>query len=111
MAIITNTHRRALSVRDVTLQPNTPTPIHNWDEVSKNAVVAAWVDAGILQVDDAAVEDQRSKFIPGDKAELQARLDALGAAYDKRNGVPKLQALLEAAEAIKADAARVDLQG
>lgn len=104
--LITNNHKTALGLNDGTLlQPGVPTPVPNWDALKKNAVIAAWVKGGILT--ENATTSTPSKFVPvntapdlgGDeKAELQAKLDALRVQYNKRNGVAKLRALLTEAE-------------
>lgn len=100
--IITNTHKDPLGLpTGQVLAPNTPTPVSNWDEIRKNAVVSAWVRSGLLKETGNPASDQGSKFVQPDKAELQAKLDALGVHYDKRAGVAKLQALLAEAEAAR----------
>lgn len=106
MGIITNTHRDPLGLPSgQVLNPNTPTPVHNWAEIRKNAVVAAWLRAGLLTEQDAPPSAQSSQFVQPDKTELMAKLDALGVHYDRRSGVAKLQALLADAEAAAAEAA------
>lgn len=100
MSIITNTHRDPLGLpTGQVLNPHTPTPVHNWAQLRKNAVVAAWLRAGLLKEQDLPPATETSKFVPPDKGELMAKLDALKVAYDKRSGVAKLQALLAEAEA------------
>lgn len=116
MHIITNTHRDPLGLpTGQVLAPNTPTPVRGWDELKKNAVVAAWHRKGLLK-EDGPTDSQGSQFVQPDKAELQAKLDALGAKYDKRSGVAKLQSLLAQAEAElalreKAQAAAIEASG
>lgn len=105
--LITNTHKTALGLSDGTLlQPGTPTPVPGWDALKKNAVIAAWVKAGILTEGGATATP--SKFVPenaapdlggGEKAELQAALEAKGIEFDKRWGIKKLRDALEAADA------------
>lgn len=102
MSIITNTHKDPLGLPSgQVLQPNVPTNVRDWEELKKNAVVAAWTRAGLLK-EQAPTGPQESKFVQVDKAELQAKLDVLGVSYDKRSGVAKLQALLADAEAAQA---------
>jgi len=105
--LITNNHKTALGLSDGTLlQPGTPTPVSGWDALKKNAVIAAWVKAGILTEGSASATP--SKFVPvntapdlgnDEKAELQAALEAKGVEFDKRWGVKKLRDALEAADA------------
>lgn len=95
--IITNTHKKALGLPGILLQPGVPTPVHNWDELKKNHVVAAWVKAKVLVEGDNFASGP-SKFLLPDKAELCAKLDALQVPYTKQSGVPKLMALLQDAE-------------
>lgn len=102
--LITNTHRDPLGLPNgQVLNPRIPTQVLNWDKIRQNLVVAAWVRAGLL-VEDGSPTAASSQFVQPDKAELQAKLDALGVPYHKLAGVPKLQALLEAAEADARDA-------
>lgn len=109
MAIITNTHSAPLGLpTGQELAPNTPTPVHNWDEIKKNAVVAAWVRHGLLREEGEPAGTAASKFLPPDKSDLQAKLDALEVPYDKRSGVAKLQALLAEAEEKAAAAERAE---
>jgi hypothetical protein len=106
MSTITNTHRNALAIPGGTvLQPGRPTPVHDWDKIKDNHVVKAWLKAGILKAGDDPAGDQGSQYVQPDKAELQAKLDALGMQYDKRSGVAKLQALLAEAEAAASEQA------
>jgi len=105
--LITNNHKTALGLNDGTLlQPGTQTPVANWDALKKNAVIAAWVKAGILT--EGATTATPSKFVPvntapdlgGDeKAELQAALAVKGVEFDKRWGIKKLRDALEEADA------------
>lgn len=105
--LITNNHKTALGLNDGTLlQPGVPTPVPNWDAIKKNAVIAAWVKAGILTEGTASATP--SKFVPAntapdlgndEKAELQAALEAKGIEFDKRWGIKKLREALEAADA------------
>lgn len=93
MASVTNNHKTALKLPGgVVLNPGVETNVPKWDEVSKNAVVAAWVDRKVLTVGDAEVP------AADEKADLQARLDELEVSYDKRSGVAKLRELLAEAE-------------
>ncbi len=98
MATVINTHRNPLSVHGVLLQPNTPTSIHDWAEIKKNAVVAAWLKAGILHEGPP-----ESKFMPpapeDDKDVLLARLAELGIKKGKNSKIETLQAALVEAEA------------
>lgn len=103
--LITNNHKTALGLNDGTLlQPGTPTPVADWDALKKNAVIAAWVKAGILTESASATP---SKFVPAntapdlghdEKAELQAALEAKGVEFDKRWGIKKLREALESIE-------------
>lgn len=108
--LITNNHKTALGLSNGTLlQPGTPTPVANWDALKKNAVIAAWVKAGILT--EGAADATPSKFVPvntapdlGEKAELQAALEAKGIEFGKRWGIKKLRDALESAESIEPEA-------
>lgn len=110
--LITNNHKTALGLNDGTLlQPGPPTPVANWDAIKKNAVIAAWVKAGILT--EGAASETPSKFAPAntapdlggdEKAELQAALEAKGIEFDKRWGIKKLRDALEEAESIEPEA-------
>lgn len=94
MASVTNNHKSPLRLPDGTLlNPGVETNVAKWDEVSKNATVKAWADAGVLSVG-------KGEEVPAadEKAELQARLDELEVAYDKRWGVEKLRELLAESE-------------
>lgn len=99
--IVTSNHNAPLGLpTGQTLAPHTPTPVHNWAEIKRNAVVSAWLRAGVLKESgEVQAGDQGSKFVQPDKADLQAKLDALNVQYDKRSGVAKLQSLLAEAEA------------
>lgn len=99
MSIITNTYQSPLALPGGTvLQPGVPTPVHGWDKIKDNHVVKAWLKAGTLRAEEAPAGDRGSQFVQPDKAELHAKLDALGVQYDKRSGVAKLQALLAGAQ-------------
>lgn len=110
--LITNNHKTALGLNDGTLlQPGTPTPVPGWDAIKKNAVIAAWVKAGILTEGSASATP--SKFVPAntapdlgddEKAELQAALEAKGIEFDKRWGIKKLRDALESADAVEPEA-------
>lgn len=101
--IITNQHSAPLGLpTGQVLDPGKPTQVRDWSGLKKNAVVAAWTRAGLLKEEDTAGDDRGSRFVQPDKAELHAKLDALGVTYDKRSGVAKLQALLADAEAAQA---------
>jgi len=108
MSIVTNNHREPLGLPNGTvLQPGVATPVHGWHDIRKNFAVGAWLQAGVLTAVEAGTDDQGSQFVQPDKAELQAKLDALGVAYDKRMGVAKLVTLLIDAEAAAALAAQL----
>lgn len=93
MASIKNNHNKALSLPDGTvLNPGVATNVPKWDEVSQNAVVAAWVSRKVLTVGKADIP------AADEKAELQARLDELGVDYNKSLGVAKLRNVLAEAE-------------
>lgn len=110
--LITNNHKTALGLNDGTLlQPGVPTPVPGWDALKKNAVIAAWVKAGILT--EGAASAAPSKFVPvnttpdlghDEKAELQAALEAKGIEFGKRWGIKKLRDALESAESIEPEA-------
>lgn len=90
--LISNTHKSAIALPGgQVLEPNSPTPVRNWDQVKKNAVVAAWLKAGVLREGDAAPP---SALVPPDRDELAAQLTALGVKFHPRTGVEKLSALL-----------------
>lgn len=105
--LIVNNLKTALGLNDGTLlQPGVPTPVPNWDALKKNAVIAAWVKAGILT--ENATTSTPSKFISAntapdlgddERAELQAALGAKGIEFNKRWGIKKLREALEAADA------------
>ena len=93
MARVKNNHSKALTLPGgVVLNPGVGTNVPKWDEVSKNAVVAAWVDRKVLTVADGDIP------AADEKADLQARLDELEVSYDKRSGVAKLRELLAESE-------------
>ena len=93
MASVKNNHKAALMLPGgVVLNPGVETNVPKWDEVSKNAVVAAWVDRKVLTVGEAEVP------AADEKEQLRARLDELEVSYDKRSGLAKLRALLAEAE-------------
>lgn len=108
--LITNNHKTALGLNDGTLlQPGVPTAVANWDALKKNAVIAAWVKAGVLTEGASATP---SKFVPAntapdlggdEKAELQAALEAKGIEFDKRWGIKKLRDALESIEPESSD--------
>lgn len=96
--VITNTHKKPLGLPGVTLHPGVPTPVHNWEELKRNHVVAAWVKAKVLVESEGSFAPSPSKLLLPDKAEICAKLDALQVPYTKQSGVPKLMALLAEAE-------------
>lgn len=101
---VTNTTKGPLALNDTTLlPPGIPTPVHNWDQLKKNAVVAAWLKAGVLREGDAAPSPAGSKLVPPDKEALAAELTALGVKFHPNTGVAKLQALLDKAKAEQAE--------
>lgn len=103
---ITNNHRTPLSLpNQQVLQPGIPTPVMGWAELKKNAVIAAWVKAGVLREGDAPPNPEGSKLLPPDKEALAAELTALGVKFHPNTGVAKLQALLDEAKAKAAEAA------
>lgn len=103
MATITNKHDTPLGLPDgTTLPPGVATNVPQWDQIKGNAVLQAWQNAGILEVSDAETSPDEEK-----KA-LHARLDELGAKYDKRSGVEKLREQVVQAEAAKAEADKRD---
>lgn len=92
---VTNTYKGPLGLpTGQELPSGVATPVHNWDTIKKNAVVQAWLKAGIL------VEGETSAAAADatDKDELVAKLAALGVKHHPNTGVPKLQALLDEAE-------------
>ena len=107
---VTNTHDAPLGLpTGQVLEPHTATPVHNWAEIKKNATVAAWLKAGVLKESgEAAASASGTQTATPDKAELHAKLEALGVEYDKRAGVAKLQQLVADAEKAKADTATPD---
>lgn len=93
MASVTNNHNKALKLPGgVVLNPGVATNVPKWDDVSKNAVVAAWVDRKILTVGKSEVSTE------DEEEQLRARLDELEVSYDKRSGVAKLRELVAEAE-------------
>ncbi len=99
---ITNNHRTPLSLpNQQVLQPGIPTPVMGWAELKKNAVIAAWVKAGVLREGDAPPNPEGSKLLPPDKEALAAELTALGVKFHPNTGVAKLKALLGEAKAKK----------
>lgn len=95
---ITNNHSTALGLPSgIELLPGVATSIPNWPEVKKNAVVKAWVEANVLseELEEGDVDEAR--------AAVMAQLDALGAKYDKRLGLEKLQAALDDAQKAKVE--------
>lgn len=96
--VITNTYKKPLGLPGVTLHPGVPTPVHNWEELRKNHVVAAWVKAKVLVESEGSFAASTSKLMLPDKADICAKLDALQVPYTKQSGVPKLMALLSDAK-------------
>lgn len=117
---ITNTYKTALQLPNGTvLHPGVPTPVHDWETIRKNHVVAAWVKAKILvESEQRAPDDDESDRIAAEQAEAEAsriaaesaasgdkqaepnkddliaQLKALGIKADKRMSLAKLQAML-----------------
>lgn len=107
---VTNTTKGPLALNDTTLLlPGIPTPVHNWDQLKKNAVVAAWLKAGVLRESEAAPSPEGSKLLPADKEALVAELTALGVKFHPNTGVAKLQALLTEEQGKAATGALLDV--
>lgn len=101
--LVTNTTKSPLALNASTpLLPGVPTPVHNWEQLKKNAVVAAWLKAGVLREGDDAPKVEKSDLVQPDKEALAAELTALGVKFHPNTGAKKLQALLDEAKAKKA---------
>lgn len=121
MTTITNHSKRPLGLHSgVILLPGVATPVDGWAELSKNRVIAAWVDAGVLTVGDAATSPAGAEDIqiepaspadeplqdaeaekPADQDEkdaLLSELRTLGVNRDRRASVEKLRELLAEAK-------------
>ena len=95
---VTNNHSGPLGLpTGQELQPNVATPVHDWATIKQNAVVAAWLKAGILVEGEA----QSNADDAPDRDELIAKLAELGIKHHPNTGIVKLQALLAEAEANK----------
>lgn len=98
MATITNTHKGPLGLPGgILLPPNIPTDVRDWDKLSQNAVIKAWVKSGTLVVSDGA--SPALEGLPTDRDELFAELEALGIKAGKNAKVETLQAKLAQARA------------
>lgn len=103
---VTNNHSGPLGLpTGQELQPNVATPVHDWATIKQNAVVAAWLKAGILVEGEA----QSNADDAPDRDELIAKLAALGIKHHPNTGVAKLQTLLAEAEEKAAEEANEKL--
>lgn len=106
---ITNTHKGPVALPNgQELLPGVSTPVHNWVEIKKNVVVAAWIKAGVLREGDSAPNPAGSNLVPPDKDAIKAELTELGVKFHPNTGAAKLQALLDKAKAEKAEAGAGD---
>ncbi len=105
---VTNHYTGPLGVGGVVIAPNTSAEVPNWDKVSKNGVVAKWLESGVLSVGKHSKKDepevvenvQITEQQPDEdaqKEELIAQLAELGVKADKRSSVEKLQEKLDEA--------------
>ncbi|CAL1778338.1 hypothetical protein BRC2024_HCTLARHO_CDS_0081 [Acinetobacter phage vB_AbaS_Silvergun] len=115
---VTNNYTGPLGVGGVVIEPNASAEVPNWEKVSKNGVVAKWLESGVLSVGKSSKKDepevvedvQLTEQEPEEAAEevnepsedeqketLIAQLAELGVKADKRSSVEKLQEKLEEA--------------
>lgn len=96
MAIITNNHKSPLGLPGGTvLAPGAKTPVHNWHAVKDNKVVAAWVKARILTVqDEVAPVAAQKNAVTDEKDEVLAALAERGIKKDRRSSLESLKAAL-----------------
>ncbi len=105
---VTNNYTGPLGVGGVVIEPNESAEVPNWEKVSKNGVVAKWLESGVLSVGKHSKKDepevvenvQITEQQPDEdaqKEELIAQLAELGVKADKRSSVEKLQEKLEEA--------------
>lgn len=115
---VTNHYTGPLGVGGVVIYPNTAAEVPNWEKVSKNGVVAKWLESGVLSVGKSSKKDepevvedvQLTEQEPEEATEevnepsedeqkesLIAQLADLGVKADKRSSVEKLQEKLDEA--------------
>lgn len=105
---VTNMHKSPLGLSNgVVLEPGKSTLVRDWDQVSKNHIVAAWVRAKIIRIDGAETPAPASKadYDHGEAAEreekdqLIAELKTFGIDKNRRSSVETLRELLAEAKA------------
>ncbi len=115
---VTNHYTGPLGVGGVVIAPNASAEVPNWEKVSKNGVVANWLESGVLSVGKSSKKDepevvedvQLTEQEPEEAAEegnelsedehkesLISQLAELGIKADKRSSVEKLQEKLDEA--------------
>ncbi len=105
---VTNHYTGPLGVGGVVIEPNASAEVPNWEKVSKNGVVAKWLESGVLSVGKSSKKDepevvenvQITEQQPDEDAQkevLIAQLAELGVKADKRSSVEKLQEKLDEA--------------
>lgn len=105
---VTNHYTGPLGVGGVVIYPNTSAEVPNWEKVSKNSVVAKWLESGVLSVGKSSKKDEpevaanvqiteQQQDEDAQKEELIAQLSELGVKADKRSSVEKLQEKLDEA--------------
>lgn len=119
---VTNHYTGPLGVGGVVIEPNASAEVPNWEKVSKNGVVAKWLESGVLSVgksskkdepevvenvqiteevaepSQAEVEDALDQLSEDEEKEsLIAQLAEIGVKADKRSSVEKLQEKLDEA--------------
>lgn len=105
---VTNNYTGPIGVGGVLIEPNASVEVPNWESVSKNGVVAKWLESGVLSVGNSSKKDepevvenvQITEKQPDEdvrKEELIGQLAELGVKADKRSSVEKLQEKLDEA--------------
>ncbi len=110
---VTNHYTGPLGVGGVVIEPNASAEVPNWEKVSKNGVVAKWLESGVLSVGKSSKKDEGKELPDREvvanvqfteevdedavKEELIAQLAELGVKADKRSSVEKLQEKLDEA--------------
>lgn len=105
---VTNHYTGPLGVGGVVIEPNASAEVPNWEKVSKNGVVAKWLESGVLSAGKSSKKDEPEVVAnvhiteqepdeDAQKEELISQLAELGVKADKRSSVEKLQEKLDEA--------------
>ena len=100
MKITNTTPKTPLAVGAALIEPGETREISDWQELSANPIIAAWVKRGLLVVHGAVVAPTlAAKAITDDqnaeKDELIAALSLRGVKKDRRAGLDTLRQLVE----------------